>query len=230
MKKFAPSITIATKIERPFPTKGILWGSQEGGQSRFPTPEEARGRKYSGNPVPLQKFGNTVACAQERIWIVDEYLLMPDSGNPEERIDQILAWLPLGLAASDIRLLTKQHQKIDKDALYKFRQQAQAINNHTVRREKECRIEVRVHLTQQNCNFIHDRFAIIDDELWHFGGTAGGFQAAISAASRGWRAEDYGAISFLRKSGTQENENEREVAKRTPRRKKGSLCGLIVQD
>lgn len=196
MKGFAPSIAIAPKAERPFPVKEILWGSQEGGQSRFPTPDEARGRKHSGNPVPLRKFGNAVADAQERVWIVDEYLLMPDSGNPAERIDQILEWLPVWLDASDIRLLTKQHREVDEIALNRFQQQAKVISNYAARREKECRIEVRMHLTQ-NCNFIHDRFAIVDDELWHFGGTAGGFQASISAASRGWRAADHGAIDFF---------------------------------
>lgn len=197
MKGFARSIHIAPKAERPFPDKEILWGSQEGGQNQFPTSTAAWGRKNSGDPVPLQKFGKTVADAQERVWIVDEYLLMPDSGRPAERIKQILGWLPLDLAASDIRLLTKQHREIEETDLEKFQHRAQAINNHMARREKECRIEVRTHLTHRNCNFIHDRFAIIDDELWHFGGTAGGFQATVSAASRGWRAVDHGAIDFF---------------------------------
>jgi hypothetical protein len=196
MRGFAPSIEIAPKVERPFPAKEILWGSQEGGQARFPTSSVAYVRKYSNDPVPLQKFGKAVSDAQERVWVVDEYLLRPDSGVPARRIEQILTWLPLRLAASDIRLLTKYHQEVAEDDLKKFQQHAQAINNHAARREKECRIEVRMHLTQ-SCNFIHDRFAIVDDELWHFGGTAGGFQATVSAASRGWRASDHGAIDFF---------------------------------
>ncbi len=196
MKGLTP-ISIAPKVERPFPPKEILWGSQDGGQNLFPTPDEARGRKYSGNPLPLQKFGKAVSDAQERVWIIDEYLLMPDSKNPAERIEQILEWLHFQLAASDIRLLTKPHKEIEEHELRKFQQRAQEINNYPARRGKECRIEVRMHLTHRNCNFIHDRFAIIDDELWHFGGTAGGFQASVSAASRGWRAADHGAIGFF---------------------------------
>ena len=196
MKGFAPSIAIAPKVERPFPAKEILWGSQEGGQSRFPTSSAAYERKYSDDSVPLQKFGKAVSDAQERVWIVDEYLLRPDSGKPARRIEQILTWLPLWLAASDIRLLTKHHQEVDEDDLKKFQQRAQAINSHATRREKECRIEVRMHLTR-DCDFVHDRFAIIDDELWHFGGTVGGFHSKVSAASRGWRAVDHGAISFF---------------------------------
>ena len=198
MKGFALGIAIAPKAERPFPAREILWGSQEGGQNRFPTSTAAWERKYSSDPVPLQTFGKAVADAQERVWIVDEYLLMPDKGkgSPADRVDKILTWLPLSLAASDIRLLTKRHQEVCEDDLKKFQQRARAISNRVARREKECRIEIRMHLTRE-CDFIHDRFAIVDDELWHFGGTAGGFHAAVSAASRGWRAADHGAIEFF---------------------------------
>ena len=198
MKGFVLGIAIAPKAERPFPAREILWGSQEGGQNRFPTSAAAWERKYSNDPVPLQKFGKAVADAQERVWIVDEYLLMPNKGkgSPADRVDKILTWLPLSLAASDIRLLTKRHQEVSEDDLNKFQQRARAISNHVARREKECRIEIRMHLTRE-CDFIHDRFAIVDDELWHFGGTTGGFHAAVSAASWGWRAADHGAIEFF---------------------------------
>lgn len=198
MKGLVLGIAIAPKAERPFPAIEILWCSQEGGQNRFPTSTAAWERKYSSDPVPLEKFGKAVADAQERVWIVDEYLLMPDKGkgSPADRVDKILTWLPLSLAASDIRLLTKRHQEVSEDDLKKFQLRARAISNHVARREKECRIEVRMHLTRE-CDFIHDRFAIVDDELWHFGGTIGGFHAAVSAASRGWRAADHGAIEFF---------------------------------
>jgi len=33
---------------------------------------------------------------------------------------------------------------------------------------------------------VHDRFALVDDELWHFGSTVGGGYGRLSAASRGW--------------------------------------------
>lgn len=198
MKGFASSIAIAPKVERPFPTKEILWGSQDGGQNRFPTSTAAWERKYSLEPVPLRKFGKAVADAQERVWIVDKYLLMPEDGkgSTADRVDNILRWLPLWLAASDIRLLTKRHQEVGEDDLKKFQRRAREISNYEARRGKECSIEVRMHL-RRDCDLIHDRFAIVDDELWHFGGTAGGFHADVSAASRGWRAADHGAIEFF---------------------------------
>jgi hypothetical protein len=198
MKGLSLDIALAPKPERPFPAVEILWGSQDGGQNRFPTSAEAWERKYSGDPVPLQKFGKAVADAQERVWIVDEYLLTPDKGkgSPTDRVDKILEWLPLWLSASDIRMLTKRHQEVGEKNLKKFQQRAREISNHGARRDKECSIDIRTHLTRES-DFIHDRFAIVDDELWHFGGTAGGFHAAVSAASRGWRAADHGAFDFF---------------------------------
>lgn len=197
MKGFAPGILITPKAERPFPAKEILWGSQGGGQNHFPTLGEAWVRKNSDNPVHLKEFCNAVADAQERVWIVDDYLLKPKSASLTKRIEQILGWLPLSLAASDIRLLTRQTEGIAEIELKKFQEHAQSINNHAIRREKLCSIQIKLHLSDRSCDFIHDRFAIIDDELWHFGGTVGGLHAHVSAASRGWRAADHGAIKFF---------------------------------
>ncbi|MDR3392771.1 MAG: hypothetical protein P4L77_13670 [Sulfuriferula sp.] len=197
MKEFALGISIAPKAERPFPAKEILWSGLENWQSRFPNSSEAWGRKQSSNPVPLHAFCKAVSEAQERVWIVDDYLLKFDSGSSAERIDQILEWLPFGLAASDIRFLTRRTQEVDENVRKIFQQRAQEINNHPARRGKLCSIEIKLHLSDRNCNFIHDRFAIVDDELWHFGATVGGLHASVSAASRGWRATDHGAIEFF---------------------------------
>jgi len=35
-------------------------------------------------------------------------------------------------------------------------------------------------------DLLHDRFAILDDELFHFGGTVGGYQQGLTAYSCGW--------------------------------------------
>lgn len=198
MKGFAPEISIAPKVERPLPAKEILWSGLESWQSYFPNSSEAWSRKQSKNPVPLHAFGKAVSEAQERVWIVDDYLLESDNESPVERIDQILEWLPLQLAASDIRFLTRRTQEVNESVLKKIHQRAQEINNHPAMRGKLCCIEIKLHLSNRNCSFIHDRFAIIDDELWHFGATVGGFHASVSAASRGWPAKDHGAIDFFK--------------------------------
>ena len=207
MSKFGPVFRTAPSPQRPFPDKTIFWGSQEGGCNHFPVDRHViTDRKFSDYPAPLHAFGRAVSEALDRVWIVDEYLLMPDKkkGDTDElvkqkimrRVQNILDWLPISLAANDIRFLTKQHEEVEASTLARFQELAQAINDQSMRRPKKCNIEVRTHLTQK-FDFIHDRFAIIDDELWHFGATVGGFHASVSAASRGWRASDHGAIEFF---------------------------------
>ena len=52
----------------------------------------------------------------------------------------------------------------------------------------------------KEADYFHDRFAIVDSELWHFGSTVGGGYPGLTAVSRGWNAEDgeggTGAVLF----------------------------------
>lgn len=50
--------------------------------------------------------------------------------------------------------------------------------------------------------FPHDRFAVTDGEFWHFGGTAGGIEECLTAASRGWKAKDVGVQAFMDEAWT----------------------------
>lgn len=45
--------------------------------------------------------------------------------------------------------------------------------------------------------FLHDRFAIVDDDLWHFGSTVGGGHPGLTAASGPWPASDTRAVEFF---------------------------------
>lgn len=49
-------------------------------------------------------------------------------------------------------------------------------------------IELRQTLNKKKFPFLHDRFAVLDDELWHFGATVGGLHKGLNAYSRGWSA------------------------------------------
>jgi hypothetical protein len=114
----------------------------------------------------------------------------------QARVDKIRSWFPETLEASDIRILTKRHAEVTDNALAPLLQREAEINKATPRREQKCKIDIRTHLTSA-FDHIHDRFAIVDDELWHFGGTAGGFHASVSASSRGWNASEHGAVEFF---------------------------------
>ncbi len=45
--------------------------------------------------------------------------------------------------------------------------------------------------------YIHDRFAVTDNELWHFGGTVGGLHQDLTAVSRGWDASNHRFLYFF---------------------------------
>lgn len=58
-------------------------------------------------------------------------------------------------------------------------------------------VEWRTHLERSNVCDVHDRFAIVDGELWHFGATVGGAHRSINAYSRGWDAAKARAREFF---------------------------------
>jgi phosphatidylserine/phosphatidylglycerophosphate/cardiolipin synthase-like enzyme len=205
MKSFGPEIKAGGKTERPFPDKTILWATQDGDSNCFPKMTAIAARKFAVQPSPLATFGEAVSQAQERVWVIDQYFLKPekDKGCRQDRIKQILDWMPeSNFAASDIKLLTKSHntngnKEADIDLAQQFREHGEKISKSRSKGAPQCVIEVRFTLTQ-NFDYVHDRFAIIDDELWHFGATVGGFYSLVSAATRGWRASDHGAEEFFK--------------------------------
>lgn len=197
MNKFNTSLKLPTHAPSAALKKEILWGCDSGGSHHFPKDVNTiHSRRNSLYPRPLEAFCKAVMNAMDRVWVVDEYFLMPDRGKPDERIQVILNWLHIGLVASDIRILTRKHEEIDEEMLHFFQMREEEINTSQIRRAKRCSIQVNTRLTQ-NFNYIHDRFAIVDDELWHFGATVGGFHSSVNAASRGWCAIESGAIEFF---------------------------------
>lgn len=207
MSRFEKGIKIAPPTKKPFPETKIFWGDQDGGCERFPRNKSTiTERIFSENPKHLKLFSDAVASAVDRVWIIDEYFLMPDmkSNLPDyvkqekihNRVDVILAWIAVDTNVNDVRILTKDHKEIDDEIFKKFEIREREINDRSMRRSIKCSIKVKTHLTER-FNFVHDRFAIVDDELWHFGGTVGCFHSKVSAASRGWRASDHGAIDFF---------------------------------
>lgn len=198
MNKFTSGIRLPAPEPCTTLKTDILWGSESGGSNHFPKDiETIYARSYSSDPKPLTAFRNAVMKAVVRVWVVDEYFLMPNRGcDPAGRIQTILDWLHPNLEASDIRILTKAHIEIKDSLIDRFYQREQEINALRTRRPKRCSIQVNTRL-KQCFDLIHDRFAIVDDELWHFGATVGGFHTSVTAASRGWSAVDSGAIAFF---------------------------------
>lgn len=198
MKKLRSALALPPPPPRIALPKDILWGCQNGGSPHFPRDlASIHERRHASDPAPMHAFRDAMMNAAERVWVVDEYFLVPHSGaEPDARVERILGWLPVYLAATDIRILTKEHREITDGMLMRFQHRALAINARNPNRRPQCSIEVCTRLTSR-FGVIHDRFAIIDDELWHFGATVGGFHSSVNAASRGWDAVTSGGVAFF---------------------------------
>jgi len=195
----APAI-YRTEIVRPLPEKEIFWSGARAqiddfDLRRFPHIRDIQSCSQPPKGKPLAEFVAEVRQARDRVFILDDFLFNEgDTENLDDRLDQILAWFPNGFSAPDVRLLTTSRSKIvDRQIRERIADHETAINQNPY---------VKVSITpnfnlKTNFNYIHDRFAIIDNDLWHFGSTVGGLHWRLSAATRGWPAEDHGAVQFF---------------------------------
>ncbi|HCE2222820.1 TPA: hypothetical protein NJ360_004333 [Vibrio parahaemolyticus] len=207
--KVAPKVNISKKVAKL--ENEILWAAQEGfgnlpngDLSKFPKMDAIVNRKNAFMTNPLQTFWTAISNAKERIWIIDPYLFEPENNknSRQNRIQFIINQLHETLEACDIKMITKSHntivnKNVDDDILVQFKEHAQLLNGLKSKGLTMCDIDIKFNLTT-NFDYIHDRFAIIDDELWHFGATVGGFHSLVSAATRGWDANEHGAIDFFK--------------------------------
>jgi hypothetical protein len=201
-----PFVHTAAPVTRPYPAQQILWpscrGHGDGGgsdSSAFPRLTAIKARQAARPPEALTAFVEAVRMAQDRIRVLDDFLFKPQGDQSlQSRYDQILRWLPNGLVANEIRFLTNAHEnQAQQDAIRRlFNERVAAINQHTTHRTGVARIEIRFSLGSK-FPYVHDRFAIIDDELRHFGATVGGLHGLVNAATRGWNAEAHGAVRFF---------------------------------
>ena len=57
--------------------------------------------------------------------------------------------------------------------------------------------ELKQSLDSNKFPYIHDRFALIDGELWHCGATVGGVHPGLNALSRGWNGCENRFLEFF---------------------------------
>jgi hypothetical protein len=131
-------------------------------------------------------------------------------------MNQVLNWLPFGLEASDVRLLTRapNTKSLEAQIMEQLKQRAGAIN---ARPGRAIVIQVKFTLAR-DFPYMHDRFAIVDDELWHFGATVGGLHTLVNAATRGWRADDHKAVEFFETAWNGDRGSEQRRRSRAPAR------------
>jgi hypothetical protein len=199
-------VDAATPLKRIIPERKMLWPTARGygenagsDASKFPGLMAIKARRGEKPPEALAEFVEAAWAAQDRILILDDFLFKPkESAARQRRYDQILSWFPDRLVANDIRFLTNTHEDAQEREMIRtlFAERAAAINRNSPRRVGQVTIDVRFSLNE-NFPYVHDRFAIIDSELWHFGATVGGLHHDLSVATRGWDSEQYEALQFF---------------------------------
>jgi len=154
---------------------------------------------------------------------LDDFLFKPDEEQPlQRRIDQVLKWLPDELEATVVQLLTKAVGTPSDmtNILTQFEERAAIINRASRYRSRALVVEVKFTL-HSKFPYVHDRFAIIDDELWHFGATVGGLHNLVNAASRGWDVDEHGAVSFFERAWSANLDGGQDHHSRARRRRGG---------
>ena len=198
-------IDASSRLQRPLPDNAIFWPTvtgygdrpESGDSTKFPLLTAIKTRKGATRAEPLAAFSKAASEAQDSVLVLDDYLFKPEEGAHQERVREVLSWFPANFAARDVRLLTGSIGDRDTEAqiMRQFEELATSINSARAYSDG-LRILVKFTLGDE-FPYVHDRFAIIDSELWHFGATVGGFHRQVNAATRGWSADDHRAYDFF---------------------------------
>lgn len=156
----------------------------------------AERRRRGEGSTHLPMFKAHVQGALRRVLIVDTYLLC--GGEAAEA--EVLSWFPEGFEAAEVRIACGGVQSGRDPRAFNNEISAVADRINTRRRRlgtPALRLETKLDLDSAIPPFVHDRFAVVDDELWHFGATVGGLHHKVNAATRGWDAVSAQAERFF---------------------------------
>lgn len=195
-KKFSPQLLIPCE-------------ATQSGESHHHFPEyDAIMARYGVDDVGIVKeFENAISTAQ-RVWIIDKHLFSEDGKNPSHsrRIKKVVNWF-LTNHIQNIRVLTGHHDD-QAEIENEFKELEYFIIDSRTKVDAPLKVEISFSL--KDFDYIHDRFAIIDEELWHFGATVGGFHRDVNAASRGWSADAHKAVQFFDTAWKMANANRKK--------------------
>jgi len=192
--------TALPTIPLPSLVPTLNWPSLDSSYSRvdldhFPSPDAEYWRHSCGEFGAWSEcFIAVVRGARERIWLIDGFLLKIDAhakGCFVDVFERVLG----ETSAWDVRLLTsgKEGHRDQIDLLRVLQDQRRAPP-----RNEGFTLKVRyVRDGKSRARLPHDRFSIIDDELWHWGANVGGTHHEVNAFSRGWSAQESQAVVYF---------------------------------
>jgi hypothetical protein len=197
-----PSVTPGDVSPEPsigLPTPQIVWPTMVLGRSAyeesdlnwFPEEDSYRERFRLGiGGAKSRAFQDAIRVARNRVWLLDEQLLRND--NSRDRLWELF----YGTGAWDIRVVTASKEGASERARWlKGRQQDLQSRRPDI--PPQIRFFLNLSKSLKDMPEVHDRFAVIDDVLWHCGATIGGLHNAINAMTYGWSALDTRAIAFF---------------------------------
>ncbi|MFF7109342.1 hypothetical protein [Pseudomonas sichuanensis] len=200
MIKFSSQINVSTTvpaIETNFTPQLLIPCEapyRDESRHHFPCISAIMARRAAPNVRPVEEFEKAISTAQQ-VWIIDNHLFSADGQKPDHsrRINNVVNWFQTDHIQS-IKILTGHHgsRKEIENAFENLKQDLTEL-----RGQLGPPITIALSFSLRDADCIHDRFAIIDNELWHFGATVGGFHRDVNAASRGWNAETHDAVQFF---------------------------------
>lgn len=161
-------------------------------RTSFPaTWEIADRRKHKREVVlALHAFQTAVLLAEVRVLVLDPHF-------DEAGVAALEPALDANGSVQDVRLLTGTGKIAEDSREVARRNLTQAVNTDRTLSTDLVDVVWRAALNKREFPFLHDRFAIVDAGLWHFGSTVGGGFCGLTAASGPWPATDTRAIDFF---------------------------------
>jgi len=135
-------------------------------------------------------FRSAVRVARERVWLLDEQLLRDDQSR--DRVAELF----YETGASDLRIVTASKEGAIERAQF-LRELEPDLRAHALGTPPRITIYLNFNKSVSGVPEVHDRFAIIDDVLWHCGATIGGLHNQINAMTYGWSALKTRAVDFF---------------------------------
>lgn len=138
----------------------------------------------------LEVLREQMYLATTRILILD--LFFPEYGYPFLRDAMTLT------TATDIRIVSKMATGAGKRDVRMKLGTLDSLRNPRHRDHRPpSNVDWKARISDGTFPHLHDRFAIVDGELWHFGATVGGGHPNLNAVSRGWDASARRALEFF---------------------------------
>ncbi|WP_201591401.1 hypothetical protein [Psychrobacter fozii] len=149
-----------------------------------------RYRQGETDPLVLNSFTQSLRHASERVWILDTYMNKNLSNNGV--FESLLKSIIINSSTLDVRFYLKS--KVNESEIKGLID----FSNDEIREQRGSNVATNIVCGfYDDLSYLHDRFAIIDNILWHFGSDVGASLPSLHATSYGWNVDKLNIINFF---------------------------------